>query len=161
MKTFLDDPMTANFEAANSTLAQHAKAAALFERASHIGGNRTGAIQTYMFGCQWNICSHVSRSFGSGRIRPGYILFEHGLNQVVLTLPSSSFNIIPTSIDTIQQRLVNFTLCEVAIIQLHSTFDNPASIHKCLSVVRYVVSSSQHIPCDLNCLMLFDPMIGA
>jgi hypothetical protein len=70
MKTFLDDPMTANFEAANSTLAQHAKVAALFERASHIGGNRTSAIQTYMFG--WNICSHVSRPFGSGRIRPGY-----------------------------------------------------------------------------------------
>ncbi|KAJ7772711.1 hypothetical protein DFH07DRAFT_724082, partial [Mycena maculata] len=40
MKAFIDDPMSSNVEGANSCLAQYAKAASLFERASHIGGHR-------------------------------------------------------------------------------------------------------------------------
>ncbi|KAJ7481875.1 hypothetical protein FB451DRAFT_1171012 [Mycena latifolia] len=124
MKTFIDDPMAANVESANSCLSQHAKAAALFERASHIGGNRTNLADPDEY--------------------TKFIMFEHGLNQVIQTLPS--FDIIPVSIDAIRQRLVTFTLCQVAIIQLHSACDNPTSIHKCLNAAQAVVAVNQHIP---------------
>ncbi|KAJ7647001.1 hypothetical protein FB45DRAFT_998309 [Roridomyces roridus] len=116
MKSFVEDPMSANFEAANSTLAQHAKAAALFERASHMGGQRASNLSD----------PDEQAQFTS---------FEHGLNQFMQTLPP--FNGQGT-IDTIRLRLVTFTLCQVAIIQLHSAFDNPASIHKCLNAARAV-----------------------
>ncbi|KAJ7723518.1 hypothetical protein B0H16DRAFT_338490 [Mycena metata] len=126
MKEFLEDPMAANFEAANSSLAQHAKAAALFERASHIGGNRTNLADPEQYA--------------------QFILFEHGLNQVIEILPSFDNINIRLPIDTVRQRLVDFTLCQVAFIQLHGAFDNPASIRKCLGAVRAVVTVNERIP---------------
>ncbi|KAJ6594232.1 hypothetical protein B0H19DRAFT_1225431 [Mycena capillaripes] len=137
MKSFLDNPMTANSETANSSLAQHVKAAALFERASHLGGNRT--------------------NLGDPEEYAQFILFEQGLNQFIQTLPS--FDIIPASIDTIRQRLVNFTLCQVAIIQLHSAIENPASIHKCLNTARAVVAVNQRIP-NMQVWEHIDPTMG-
>ncbi|KAJ7495951.1 hypothetical protein B0H11DRAFT_1801658 [Mycena galericulata] len=124
MKMFIENPMSANFEAANSCLAQHAKAAALFERASHIGGHQT--------------------NFSDPEEQAQFVSFEHGLNQTIQTLPS--FNMVEGSIDTIRQRLVTFTLCQVAIIQLHSAWDNSVSIHKCLNAARAVVAANQRIP---------------
>ncbi|KAJ7696976.1 hypothetical protein B0H17DRAFT_1130627 [Mycena rosella] len=124
VKAFLNDPVAANFEAANSYLGQHAKAAALFERASHIGGNRTNLANPDEY--------------------TQFIKFEHGLKQVIHTLPS--FDTIPESIDTIRQRLVTFTLCQVAIIQLHCAIDTTASIHKCLNAAQAVVAANQRIP---------------
>ncbi|KAF8199748.1 hypothetical protein K438DRAFT_1822396 [Mycena galopus ATCC 62051] len=124
MKTFLEDPMAAYFEAASSPLAQHAKAAALFERASHTGGHHTNLADPEEYA--------------------QFILFEHGLYQVIQTLPS--FDNVQGPIDAIRQRLVTFTLCQVAIIQLHSAFDNPPSIHKCLNAARAVVAANQRIP---------------
>lgn len=73
-----------------------------------------------------------------------FLLFEHGLNQVIHSLPS--FDTIQGSIDATRQRLVTFTLCQVAIIQLHSTFDNPTSIHKCLNAAQAVVTVNQRLP---------------
>ncbi|KAJ7493831.1 hypothetical protein FB451DRAFT_1020330, partial [Mycena latifolia] len=124
MKIFIEDPTAADFEAANSCLGQHAKAAALFERASHMGGNRKSLTDPHEY--------------------TQFIQFELGLQKVIQTLPS--FDIIPDSIDTIRQRLVTFTLCQVAIIQLHSACDSPASIHKCLKAAQAVVSVNQRIP---------------
>ncbi|KAK7005812.1 hypothetical protein R3P38DRAFT_2794380 [Favolaschia claudopus] len=124
MKTFLDDPMAANSEAANSAPAQYAKAAALFERASHTGGNRTNLSDPEEYA--------------------QFILFEHGLTQIIQTLPSP--DTVQGPIDAIRQRLVTFTLCQVAVIQLHSAFDNPPSIVKCLNAARAVVSVNQRIP---------------
>ncbi|KAJ6541021.1 hypothetical protein DFH09DRAFT_1089583 [Mycena vulgaris] len=124
MKSFLDDPMAANFEAANSPLAQHAKVAALFERASHMGGNKTNLADPDEY--------------------IPFIAFENRLNQVIQTLPS--FDTIPGSIDAIRQRLTTFTLCQVTIIQLHSAIDSYASIHKCLNAARAVVAVNQRIP---------------
>ncbi|KAJ7902170.1 hypothetical protein B0H14DRAFT_3852185 [Mycena olivaceomarginata] len=122
MQAFFDDPRDS--EAANSSLAQHAKAAALFKRASHIGGNRPNLADPEEYA--------------------QFMLFEHGLNQVIQALPS--FDNVQGSIDVIRQRLVNFTLCQVAIIQFHSALDHPASIHKCLSAARAVVEANQRIP---------------
>ncbi|KAF7376446.1 hypothetical protein MSAN_00060200 [Mycena sanguinolenta] len=124
MTTFLGDPMAANFEAANSSLAQYSKAVALFERASYIGVNRTNLADPEEYA--------------------QFTLFEHGLIQVIQILPS--FDNFEGRIDTIRQRLVTFTLCQVAVIQLHSAFDNPSSIHKCLNAARAVVAANQRIP---------------
>ncbi|KAJ6498972.1 hypothetical protein C8R45DRAFT_925666 [Mycena sanguinolenta] len=124
MAAFLDDPMVANFEAANSSLAQYSKAAALFDRASYLGGNRTNLADPEEYA--------------------QFILFEHGLNQVIQTL--LSFNVVEGRIDIIRQRLVTFTLCQVAIIQLHSALHNPVSIRKCLNAAHAVVAVNQRIP---------------
>jgi hypothetical protein len=139
MRAFFDDPRDS--EAANSSLAQHAKAAALFKRASHIGGNRPSAIQPLLL---VGITTHMSADLADPEEYAQFMLFEHGLNQVIQTLPS--FDNVQGSIDAIRQRLVNFTLCQVAIIQLHSALDHPASIHKCLSAARAVVEANQRIP---------------
>ncbi|KAJ6476042.1 hypothetical protein C8R47DRAFT_664049 [Mycena vitilis] len=135
MRSFLDDPMSANVEAASSSLANHVKGAALFEKASHIGGNQTN------FGDEYTQLT----------------LFERGLNEFIQTLPS--FDSIQGSIDAIRQRLVNFTLCQAAIIQLHSAFDNPASIHKCLRAARAVVAVNQQIP-NMQVWEHIDPTMG-
>ncbi|KAJ7899064.1 hypothetical protein B0H13DRAFT_800211 [Mycena leptocephala] len=141
MKEFLDDPMTANFEAANSCLAQHAKAAALFERASHMAGIEPVRLEPLFFG-RTN-CSHVLRSCRPGRIRAVHVIRAW----VKSSYPDAPiFRHHPGSIDTIRQCLVNFTLCQAAIIQLHSASDNPASIHKCLNAASAVVAANQRIP---------------
>lgn len=141
MKAFINDPMSANFEAANSSLAQHAKAAALFERASHIGGHRTSTFNP----CQVvAIIPYACSDLADPEEYNQFISFEDGLNQVIQTLPS--FNIVDGPIDTMRQRLVTFTLCQAAVIQLHSAFDDPASIHRCLNAARAVVSVNQRIP---------------
>ncbi|KAJ7282916.1 hypothetical protein C8J57DRAFT_54852 [Mycena rebaudengoi] len=124
MKAFIENPMTANIEAASSCLAQVVKAATLFERASHMGGN------------QMNLADQEEYA--------QFLAFENGLDHFIRTLPS--FQNVQGSIDVIRHRLVAFTLCQVAIIQLHSTYDNPTSIHKCLTAVRAVIAVNQTIP---------------
>ncbi|KAJ7772638.1 hypothetical protein DFH07DRAFT_167558 [Mycena maculata] len=137
MKTFIDDPMSTNFQGTNSRLAQYAKAASLFERASHIGGHHTNLADPEEYA---QLTS-----------------FELGLNQVIQTLPS--FSTLEGSIDTIRHRLVTFTLCQVAIIQLHSTLDNPASIHKTLNAARAVVAVNERIP-NIQAWEYIDSTIG-
>ncbi|KAJ6625834.1 hypothetical protein B0H10DRAFT_2000941 [Mycena sp. CBHHK59/15] len=137
MKAFIEDPMSANYEAANSGLAQRVKAATLFERASHMGGNRTNLSDPHEYA--------------------QFLRFERGMNQFILTLPS--FDSVGGSIDSIRNRLVTFTLCQVAMIQLHSAFDNPASIHKCLNAVRSVVSVNQRIP-NMQAWEYINPTMG-
>ncbi|KAJ7085852.1 hypothetical protein C8R43DRAFT_1051443 [Mycena crocata] len=137
MRAFIDDPMSANYEAANSSLAQHAKAATLFETASHLGRNRSNLADPEEYA--------------------QFLLFEHGLNQMIQTLPS--FNTIQGSIDTIRQRLVTFTLCQVALIQLHSGLDHPSSIHKCLNAARAVADVNQRMP-NLQAWEYIDSAMG-
>jgi hypothetical protein len=90
------------------------------------------------------LIAHTSSDLADPEEYAQSMLLEHGLNQVIQTLPS--FDIIPGSIDTIRQRLINFTLCQAAIIQLHSASDNPASIRKCLNAASAVVAANQRIP---------------
>jgi hypothetical protein len=88
--------------------------------------------------------AHEYSDFANPEEYAEFILFEHGLNHFIQTL--LPFDTMPASIDTSRQQLVTFTLCQVAIIQLQSAFDNPASIHKCLNAASAVFAANQRIP---------------
>ncbi|KAJ7187917.1 hypothetical protein C8R46DRAFT_1241356 [Mycena filopes] len=138
LKMFLENPAAADFEAANSCAAQYAKAAALFARASQLGGNRTTN----------SMPTRVPRSSHDPDRYAQFILFEHGLAQFIQTLASfESNNIQIMSIDTLRQRVVTFTLCQVAVIQLHGAReDDGAAVHKCLAAARAVVALNERVP---------------
>ncbi|KAF7315696.1 Chromatin structure-remodeling complex protein RSC30 [Mycena indigotica] len=122
LKAFLYNPSNSGGEGKDSSLAQRAKAAALFESAHHIGQNyNLNDAQEYA----------------------DFLLFEHGLTQFIQTLMPGQ---TPASKDIIRHRLVTFTLCQVALIQLLTRLDTREANVKCLNAAQAVVAANQAIP---------------
>lgn len=65
---------------------------------------------------------------------------DYELNQFIMRIPLSEIS-HDMPLDLVRRRLVAYTIAQVAAFQLHGSFDDPASIQKCLDAAQSVVTS--------------------